>query len=180
MSKLFQATNGIYTCSYVDDLVVYSDTFEQHLEHLANVLEIFKNANLKVSLTKSNFCKKELKYLGFIINSEGVKIDPSKTAAIESYPRPQTVKQCRRFIGMTSYYRRFIPNFSELSAPITDLTKKNAKFNWTDTHETAFLKLRQQLAETPILIFPDFNQPFSLQVDASTKAVAGNTYTIAR
>lgn len=158
---------------YLDDLVIMSDSIKEHLELLAEVGRRLSAAGLTINLKKSKFLQKQIKYLGYIVDSSGLRADPDKITPVINYPAPTTTKECRRFIGMSSWYRRFIPNFSILSAPISDLVRKGKKFVWTSEANEAFIKLKEALVSPPVLSNPDFSKPFSVQCDASDSAISG-------
>jgi hypothetical protein len=109
--------------------------------------------------------------LGHLCTSEGIRPDPTKIRAIEEYPVPKTVRDIRAFVGLAGYYRRHVPNFAELAKPLTTLTKKEIPFKWTKEQQEAFDMLKQILSTAPLLMYPDFSQPFIVACDASTKAV---------
>jgi hypothetical protein len=117
------------------------------------------------------FATDTVEYLGHICTPEGVKSDPRKIRAIEEYPVPKTVRDIRAFIGLAGYYRRHVPNFAEFAKPLIHLTKKEIPFVWTAQHQRAFEGLKKVLSTEPLLIYPDFSQPFIVACDASTKAV---------
>lgn len=142
---------------YLDDLVIMSNSMEEHLELLAEVGRRLSEAGLTINLKKSKFLQKQVKYLGYIVDESGLRADPEKIAPVINYPAPTTSKECRRFIGMSSWYRRFIPNFSVLSAPISDLLQKNKKFVWTAEANEAFIKLKEALVSSPVLSNPNFS-----------------------
>lgn len=122
---------------------------------------------------------KEAKYLGYIIGHGCLKTDPDKVEAIVEYPVPATVKQVRRFLGMTGWYRRFIAIYADISAPITNLLKKIHKFEWTDENQMAFNKVKEHLSSAPFYTNPDFSKPFVVQCDASKSGIGGVLYEIA-
>lgn len=153
---------------YLDDIVVCSKTFEEHMEMLSYVADRLLMAGLTINVKKSVFCKKELKFLGNILGEEGLKPDPDKYAAILNYPVPRTVKDVRRLIGAASWFRKFIPNFATIVAPITDLIKKKpSKIQWNPAAQEAFEKLKTLLISSPILIAPCFDRRFYVECDAS-------------
>ena len=152
---------------YLDDIIIYSRTFTDHLSNLRTVFERLRAAGLKVRLTKCTFCRLEVPYLGHIISKDGIKADPSKIAVVRDYPVPTTVKEVREFIGFTSYYRKFIKNFASIAAPLHKLTTKYARFVWSQQCQEAFDLLRESLISAPILCYPDFSLPFILYTDAS-------------
>lgn len=122
----------------IDDIVIISDTIEQHYENLRLVFKRLEECNLKLAPSKCQFIKTEIKFLGHIITGSGVHPDPEKTSAIENFPQLKTQRNIKGFLGMVGYYRRFIPSFSIKAAPLTNLLKKNTKFIWTDECEEAF------------------------------------------
>lgn len=157
---------------YLDDIIVATDTYEDHIRCLEEVAIRLKKANLAINLSKSKFCQLRIQYLGYIIDEHGIKTDPEKVSAVVDYPRPQSITEIRRFLGMMGWYRKFIPNFSVVSAPITDLLKKTSKaFKWTPEAENAFNLLKTALVSTPVLCTPDFDQPFVIQTDASSVGI---------
>lgn len=131
-----------------------------------------QKAGLTLSLDKCKWVMPELKYLGYIVSEDGLKVDPGKVADIVNYPRPRNVKQMRRFAGMASWYRRFVPNFSQLMAPLFSLIRKNVRWPWDDECETAFLNMKNLLVSAPILACRDFDKEFLLICDASQTGVA--------
>ena len=153
---------------YLDDILLHSQKFDEHLLHLELVFKRLELANLKLKPSKCSFGKRKTDYLGFEISSEGIMPSKGKTSAILNYPRPTNPKQVKRFLGMASYYRKFIKDFSTKSEPINKLLKKDSKFEWSDICEKNFNEIIQALVNLPILIYPDFNKPFILETDAST------------
>lgn len=156
---------------YLDDLLITSATFQEHLSLLREVAARLASANLTINVDKSKFCLSELKYLGYIIGKDGLKVDDEKVKAIMEFPRPRNVKQIRSFLGITGWYRRFIKNYSSKAAPLTQLLKKKTPFNWTQDVDNAFTSLKSALTTAPILATPDFSRHFYLQCDASTVGV---------
>jgi len=128
-------------------------------------------ANLKLQPDKCEFLRREVMYLGHIIGSDGVKPDPAKIRAIMNFPTPKNPKNIKQFLGLAGYYRKFIPNFSKVAKPLTDLLKKDKKFEWTTKQTEAFDILRSSLCSEPILQYPDSTRPFILTTDASRYAV---------
>ena len=164
-----------YILCYQDDLILATDTFEKHLEMLKLVAEKLKDANLTVNLEKCKFCRSSLPFLGFVVDQQGLHPDPDKVKAMVEFPRPTTVTQVKRFIGLTSYYRRFVPHFSTISAPITALIsgkRKSNEISWTEEAIEAFDRLKSCLVTAPVLVSPDFTKPFVIQTDASNYGLA--------
>lgn len=158
---------------YLDDIILVTPTFEEHLRILRVVLERLQQAGLTLNKEKCNFCKPELRYLGYIVNEHGLSVDPEKVSAILSIPTPTTAKEVRRILGMASWYRRFIPDFASVTAPLGNLLKKNRTFDWDEACETAFDAIKGFLVSAPVLSCPDFNIPFSIQTDASGYGISG-------
>lgn len=155
---------------YLDDIIIVTTTFEDHLKTLTEVLHRLKSAGLTVNAKKCEFCRSSLKFLGFIVDQHGLRTDPGKVEAIVKYPRPTTATEVKRFMGTASWYRRFVPNFSSLAAPINDLLKgkkKGSHIHWTVDAEKSFLALKTALSSAPVLASPDFSLPFVIQTDAS-------------
>lgn len=158
--------------AYLDDVLVVSKTFEEHLVHLQQVFNRFRKANLKVKLRKCKFLREELPFLGYVVTKDGLRPDPAKVDRVNNYPRPNSVTELRTFLGMISYYRRYLDSFSQLASPLHQLLCKAAKFVWTNTHETAFQTLKQKLTTAPLLAYPCFDKPFIVHTDASGKGIA--------
>lgn len=169
MSEVLQGFDFCF--AYIDDILIHSTTLEEHIEHLQKVFDRLRQHGLKLKLKKCSFVQKETNYLGFVINEKGIKPDLNKVEAIRKMQTPTMVKHVRSFIGMCSYYRRFLPNFSEIAAPLVALTKKHARFSWTTACQTAFDALKSHLTNIPLLAYPDLNKPYVLYTDASDKAI---------
>lgn len=152
---------------YLDDIIIVTKTFDEHLHWLGKVLDKLNGAGLVINQKKSKFCCPQVKYLGFVVDSNGLRIDSDKTAAVLEFPVPKTVKQLRRFLGMASWYRRFIPDFATIAEPLTRLTKKNQSWDWGDAQQDALDALKKHLTSAPTLACPDFSLPYTLQTDAS-------------
>lgn len=156
---------------YLDDLLIVSPTFESHLEKLRLVAECLMKANLTINVSKSKFCFKQLKYLGFIVGQGSLRPDLDKINAITSFPIPKSLKQLRSFLGMAGWYRRFIKNFATITSPLTDCTKTKSKFVMTDEGIAAMNKVKEALTTAPVLSEADFSKMFFIQCDASTTGV---------
>ena len=171
MTHLLNGLNN-FAIAYLDDVIVFSETFEDHLCHLNQVFDRLRKANMKLKSSKCEFLKPELHYLGHIISNKGeLKVDNRKIETIQNLVPPSNVKGVRSFIGMVSYYRKFIPNFSQIAEPLTNLTRKDVEFNWTLDHQNSFDKLKQAISSPPVLHLPVRNKPFSLFTDASQSAI---------
>ena len=152
---------------FFDDILIFSRTYEEHLEHIRQVIELLQRDQWQVKMSKCRFAQRQLRYLGHIISTEGVATDPEKIQAVVQWPSPETVKELRSFLGLAGYYRRFVLNFGIISRPLTELLCKGAIFVWTELQEQAFSALKQALTSAPMLALPDFTKPFSVETDAS-------------
>ncbi|XP_076038313.1 uncharacterized protein LOC143023610 [Oratosquilla oratoria] len=165
-------TEDIPGCvTYLDDVVVYSDTWQDHLDRLTLLFDKLVSANLVLNLTKCEFVQAKVHYLGYVIGQGELAPPQAKVEAILRIPVPQTKKEICSFVGTIAFYRMFIYNFSSLIAPLTDLLKKGAKFQWTESCNTAFVQAKSLLCTAPVLQAPDFSKPFSLYCDASNIGV---------
>ena len=155
--------------AYIDDLLVCSQTFEEHLEHLRTVFARLRKAGLRLEAKKCLFLREEVPYLGYVVTKQGIRPDVAKTEKVRDYPVPTSVTQVRQFLGFASYYRRFVPDFSKIASPLHSLLKKDAVFQWTADCDTAFVKLKTLLVSAPVLSYPQFQSehPFILETDAS-------------
>lgn len=171
MTHVLEGINGEFAMAYLDDIVIFSNSPAEHLEHLENIFRRLRKHGLKLKRSKCEFLKDQINYLGFIVGEQGVQVDPDKVSVIEQMAPPTDVRGIRSFIGMASYYRRFCPQFSEIAAPMVALTKKKALFHWSPECQIAFDKLKQLLVQAPTLAFPDASQPYTLYTDASDQCV---------
>ena len=153
---------------YLDDIIVISSTWEEHLARLREVFETLRHAKLKLGATKCTFAAKEVSYLGHRVTEEGLLPDPALLAAIRDIPPPKTATEVRSFLGLAGYYRRYVKGFAAIAAPLHALTRKDALFHWSEDCQTAFDQLKARLTTSPITAFPDFSQEFRLYTDAST------------
>ncbi|BHF67842.1 hypothetical protein SprV_0301087100 [Sparganum proliferum] len=159
---------------YLDDVIVHGSTVESHLDNLQTVFNRLQAVGLKLNPTKCCFLKKFVPFLGHIVSTEGVKTDPAKTEQIRSWPQPTSVTELRGFLGLASYYRRFIKDFAHIAAPLNRLTSKQNAFNWSDECERSFEELKRRLISPPLLAFPNISEsapPFILDTDASDVAI---------
>lgn len=158
---------------YLDDLIIFGQTMEEHNRNLIDVFERLRKVNLRLNPEKCNFFKKELIYLGHFISSEGIKPDPKKIECIKNWNVPKNADEVKRFIAFANYYRKHIENFAKICIPLNKLTRKNMKFVWTKDCQTSFETLKTKFMNPPILDYPDFNQAnkFVLHTDASGYAI---------
>lgn len=141
LDKLIGPEMEPYAFTYLDDIVIATPTFEQHLEWLQRVIDKIDAAGLTINLEKCEFCRSQVKYLGFLVHKDGLKIDPEKMQPIMEYPAPKNLKQLRRLLGMASWYRRFLPQFATITEPFTRLLKKNKRWEWGDDQQKALEEL---------------------------------------
>lgn len=182
MERLFGAQHFQSLLLYLDDVIVFSSTVDQHLTRLESVLSCLQREGLKVMLEKCCFFRTAVKYLGHVISERGVSTDPEKVSAVSSWGRPTTVSELRSFLGFASYYRRFVEGFARLSAPLDRLVAalggKHKKGTgqvigaaWTEECEEGFKNLKASLTTAPVLAYADFSQPFILEIDASHRGL---------
>ena len=158
---------------FLDDILIYSKDLKEHEDHLRLVLKQLRKHQLYGKVSKCEFFKKQLEYLGHDVSSEGIKVSPAKIEAIKTWPTPQTVRQVRSFVGLANFYRKFIKGFSEIAKPLTELTKKDIPFEWGNEQEMAMTKLKRALCTAPVLLLPDLARPFVVHTDASSFALGG-------
>jgi len=156
---------------YLDDVIIIGRDFEEHLHNLSTVLQKLREAGLRLKPSKCSFCQESVSFLGHIVSREGVSTDPEKTAKVTNWPTPTSVQEVQQFLGLASYYRRFVRHFAEIAKPLHRLTERGREFVWTLECETAFATLKNRLSSAPILTFPDFSKPFLLDTDASQEGI---------
>ncbi|KAL6471730.1 hypothetical protein MHYP_G00203800 [Metynnis hypsauchen] len=156
---------------YLDDVLVFSWTFSQHLDSLDEVLGRFRSAGLKLKASKCSFAYSQVTFLGHVVSSQGLQPDAKNLDKVLNWPTPTTTTEVRAFVGLCSYYRRFIRNFSVIAAPLHALTQKGALFSWMPACEDAFQSLKHALTNPPIVAHPVFSQPFLLYTDASQDCI---------
>jgi hypothetical protein len=157
---------------FIDTIALITNgSLENHLNQLDEILQRLKENNLQVNGNKSSFCAIEAEFLGFVLTRQGVKPQVKKVKAIVKIATPKTVKQVHSFIGMINYYKDHIPCHSDLLTPLTALTKKGARFKWTDECQHNFDELKRRLAKQTVLAYPDFTIPFEIYTDASNKQI---------
>jgi len=162
--------------NYVDDILIVSPSFEEHIEHLTKIFQNLLVHGATLNFDKCQFFKSSVKFLGHIISVNGISKDPEKIQAIQDFPRPSSPKDVQSFIGLLNFYNKFSEKFSQLSVPLTELTKKQKKWTWESKHEESFIKLKQEFSKQIYLSYIDFSLPFFVQSDASDLAVGGIVY----
>lgn len=157
---------------YMDDILIFSTSLQEHLDNLGKILRTLEQSNLKVSLNKSDFLKKETEFLGHVVTGKGIKPNPNKVKCIKDFPIPKNIKEIQSFLGLTGYYRKFIPSYAKIAKPLTMRLKKGTTINTEDAdYVESFNKLRQILMSDMILRYPDFEKIFTLTTDASSYAL---------
>ena len=172
MNEVLRPFIGRFVVVYFDDILVYSRSRTDHLRHLRDVCAALLREKLYAHPKKCSFFTTEVSFLGFILSARGVAADPAKVAAITTWPPLRDVHDVRSFIGLVTFYRRFVPNFSGVAAPITDLIRLE-KFEWTKAAERAFEELKRLMTEAPVLRLPDFERVFEVACDASGVGIGG-------
>ena len=159
-----------FAIAYLDDIIIFSKTPQEHLSHIHMVFKKLKSANLSMKKSKCSFFSKEIQYLGHILSTTGIQPLPSKTHAIQHMNPPTTPKQVRAFLGLVGYYRKFIRGFAKIAKPLTLLTRQQVKFDWTLEHQEAFIHLKEAIVQAPILHYPNPNKTYIIYTDASDDA----------
>lgn len=167
MNNILTGLQGIKCFVYVDDVVLYANTLEEHNQKLSEIFDRFRDNNLKVNLSKCVFMSKSCNFLGHIISENGISPDPAKVTHVVNFKTPQTQKEVKSFLGLVGYYRRFIKDFAKISKPLTELLKKNTKYIWSFECEAAFQILKELITTPPILAYVDYSKPFLITTDAS-------------
>ena len=145
----------------------FSRTLTEHLQHLKLVIGRLLEAGLKLQPSKCHFVRKEVVYLGHIITPDGLKPNPRLVSAVKEFPVPRDVRQVRQFLGLSSYYRRFIAQFAKVAKPLHELTRKGVEFAWSPDFQAAFDMLRGKLSQAPVLSYPSFDREYSVQASAT-------------
>lgn len=156
---------------YLDDIIVFSKTAEQHLKQLEEVFDRLRNAGLKLRPAKCRLLQNSVHYLGHVISADGIRTDPEKIASVANWPIPDSVKDLQSFLGLATYYRRFVKDFAQLASPLHALTQKGRQWAWTEDCNNAFFELKKKLVSSPVLALPDFSLAFVLDTDASGDGV---------
>lgn len=172
VDSLFGDLKHAYVYNFMDDLVVYSRSLEEHLDHLREVFRRLEKAGFTLNRDKVELAQSEIKFLGHSLSSEGIKILPERVEAISQFPLPKNLKAVRRFLGMVGFYANFVKDFSQLAEPLHALKRKNAAFVWDGPQRQAFERLKSSISTPPVLQVPDFAKEFVLVCDASEVAVS--------
>ncbi|GJS27870.1 putative nucleotidyltransferase, ribonuclease H [Tanacetum coccineum] len=171
MNRVFHEFLDKFVIVFIDDILVFSKSKEEHEEHLRTVLQILRQEKLYAKFSKCEFWLSKVAFLGHIVSAEGITMDPAKVEAITKWPRPTSVTEVRSFLGLAGYYRRFVEGFSRLALPLTKLMRKGEKFVWNEEREKSFEELKQRLVSSPILTLPSGSGGFQIYSDASKKGL---------
>jgi len=166
MNSIFAKVLCKFVLVFFDDILVYSPDWKTHIQHLRQVLELLKKHTLFAKLSKCSFGQTQMEYLGHVVSRDGVKVDSTKIQVVTHWPIPSSIRKLQAFLGLASYYHKFIRHFAVVATPLTDLLKKDG-FKWSDRATAAFRQLQQALAQAPVLTLPDFSQLFVLETDTS-------------
>ena len=156
---------------YLDDILIFSKTREEHVMHVNKVLDVLKKNQLFLKMSKCEFGKTSLVYLGHIVGGGSLRIDPSKVEAIVNWPTPKSITEVRSFLGAAQYWRKFISNFSTIATPMHVVTSVKHDFQWGGKQQKYFESLKEKISSAPVLALLDLRQPFEIQTDASDYAM---------
>ena len=170
MNELFRPFLRQFALVFFDDILIYSSTWENHLLHLNTVFQVLQLHKLFVKRSKCDFGKSQIEYLGHVVSQQGVSADPSKLHVIQDWPLPVSIKALRGFLGLTGYYRKFIPGYGRICGLLTCLTNKDA-FHWNSEATVAFNKLNEVMLSPTVLALPDFSKTFVIEIDASNTGI---------
>jgi RNase H-like domain found in reverse transcriptase/Reverse transcriptase (RNA-dependent DNA polymerase)/Integrase zinc binding domain len=171
MNDIFREYLDQFVIIYLDDILIYSKTKGEHMQHVNLVLRKLRENRLYGKLSKCEFFKEEVEYLGHYISSQGISVDQQKINAVKTWPIPTNISELRSFLGLASYYRKFVKGFSAIAAPLTQLLHKDKAYHWENEQQSALDQLKQCLISAPVLILPDPTKPFTVTTDASDLAI---------
>ncbi|XP_071905702.1 uncharacterized protein [Coffea arabica] len=167
MQRVFKKYLDQFVVVFIDDILIYSKTREEHVKHLEIVLQILREHKLYAKFSKCEFWLDEISFLGHKVSKDGIAVDPAKVEAVMNWKQPETPTEIRSFLGLAGYYRRFIQDFSKIAGPMTELTKKGNRFIWTPKCESSFQELKKRLTSAPVLVLPDGEKGYAVYSDAS-------------
>jgi hypothetical protein len=171
MNKVFMEFLDKFVVVFIDDILVYSKRKEEHEKHLPAILEKLREHKLYAKFSKCEFWLSEVGFLGHIVTKDGIAVDPAKVTTVTEWEPPKNVGEIHSFLGLAGYYRRFIENFSKIAKPMTELLKKEKKFEWTEGCENSFQELKKRLVSAPVLCLPDIEKEFQVYCDASRQGL---------
>ena len=167
MNRVLQPYLDRFVIVFIDDILVYSGSSEEHSEHLRIVLQTLRERQLYAKLSKCQFWLDKVAFLGHVISADGVSVDPQKIEAVVNWKPPKNVSEVRSFLGLAGYYRKFVEGFSKIAAPLTKLTRKDVKYDWVDACQKSFEELKSRLTSAPVLALPNGKDGFVIYSDAS-------------
>jgi len=173
MNHVLRNFIGKFVVVYFDDILIYSKSLDEHVEHIKCVLAVLRKEYLYANLEKCTFCTDKVVFLGFVVSAHGMEVDEEKIKAVHEWKPPQNVSQVRSFLGLAGFYRRFVKDFSSIAVPINQLTNKDIPFYWGEAQENAFEELKKRLTSAPLLALPDFGKTFEIECDASGVGIGG-------
>jgi hypothetical protein len=173
MNSVFMPELDKFVVVFFDNILIYSKSEEEHAQHLRVILQRLRDHQLYAKFRKCAFWLREVPFLGHVISAEGIAVDPSKVQEVLDWKSPKSVTQIHSFLGLAEYYRRFIPNFSKIAKPMTQLIEKEAKFKWSPQCEDTFLILKTLLTTATVLAQPDIEKLFDVYCDASGTGIGG-------
>jgi hypothetical protein len=173
MNHVLRPFIGKLVVVYFDDILIYNKSLDEHVEHIKCVLAVLRKECLFANLAKCIFCTDKVVFLGFVVSAQGVEVDEEKIKVVREWMPPQNVSQVRSFLGLASFYRRFVKDFSTIAAPINELTKKDVPFHWGAARMKAFEELTTKLTTAPPLALLDFGKTFEIECDASRVGIGG-------
>ena len=171
MNRVFQPYLDRFVIVFIDDILVYSGSSEEHSEHLRIVLQNLRERQLYAKLSKCQFWLDRVTFLGHVISAEGVSVDPQKIEGVVNWKPPKNVSEVRSFFGLAGYYRKFVEGFSKIAAPLTKLTRKDVKYDWVDACQQSFEELKGRLTSAPVLALPNGRDGFMVYSDASRQGL---------
>jgi hypothetical protein len=171
MNELLAEYRGIFVIVYLDDILIFSKSNEEHTEHVRKVLTKLRENHLFVRPKKCRFRVTSVDYVGLIIDPTGISMEKGKVKDVLEWPKPRTIKQVQAFLGFCNFYRRFIPDFSKKARPLHDLTQKTNPWKWEEKEQRGFDDIKQAIAQEPILAHPNPDEPYILETDASGVAM---------
>ena len=169
--RIFNPYLDQFVVVFIDDILVYSKTLEDHEKHLRIILQTLREHQLYAKFSKCEFWLKEVSFLGHIISKDGIKVDPAKVGAVSKWKRPENPTKSRSFIGLAGYYWRFVKDFSKIAGPMTELIKKSKKFIWSPKCEESFQELKRHLTRAPVLVLPNGKDNFVVYTDVSKEGL---------
>jgi hypothetical protein len=173
MNHVLRPFIGKFVVIYFDDILIYSKSFDEHLDHIHAVLAVLRAEKLYGNISRCTFCTYHVVFLVFVVTTDDIKVDEEKVKAIKDWPTPTNVSQVQSFHGLAGFYRRFVQDFSTIAAPLDNLTKKDVPFKWGDEQDQAFEELKRKLCEAPLLQLPNFGKTFEIECDASGIGIGG-------